>query len=671
MKINSHKPYSFFTIIWVVVFFCLSSLFLFGQSKHDSLLSVFTSTKDPLNKGLVLEKLFVATMFSDYDTSRYYIDQVIAIGRDNGLDTLVKIGFNRLSTHFLVTSNYAASDSMSRLLEPMISPNDHSELAQQHHMNRGNYYYLTGQHVQASKQFIRVKEICELNDNQVGVASVSSGIGNCFKKIGDNDKALEHYLFGYNYFKSISDTIPKLIALCTNIGEVYIKSGNRKLGKKYILEGLTIAEKNSHFLNICLSSNNMAIFHIEESEFAYAKKYLDKSIKLSKEKKLWREHIASLKAYGRLYLDQNNYDRSIHYLKQAISLSQEKNIKTDIGSIYNNLYEAYEGRQEFDKAIDYLKKNVALRDSLSGVEKAKEIQELNLKYETVKKDAEINAKDLEITKSNTARQRLTFGLGLLGLLASGTFIFMRNKIATNKKITSKDKLIQSQKISQLEKEKKLLAMNAMLEGQEAERMRIAKDLHDGLGGLLSTVKARLTNINTEVKKIESYNIYQKTTSMVDEACDEVRRISHNLLPGALRLDGLKTAVLQLGEELDEAHSFNVKVEVIGFEDRLDETQQIFLYRIIQESTNNIIKYADAQEVLIQLSESVDKYHLIIEDNGKGFSTNMRSKGLGLKSIQSRVEHLNGELDISSKTGEGTTITAHIPKIEIKSKGDES
>jgi len=644
-----------------------------AQTKHDSLYQIYESTDNQLEKGFVLEQLFVSTMFSDFDTSRYYVDKLLELGRENDLDTLVKIGYKRLSTHYLVISKYEASDSISRLLDPMIDPDDITDLAQQHYMNRGSYYYLTNQYALAAEQFIKVRKICEETDNKIGITSASTNIGNCFKQIDDHDKALEYFLPAYDHLMSISDTIPKLIALCTNIGVSYIKKGERELGKDYIIQSLEVAEKNDRYLNICLSSNNLATYLIEDNNLPEAKKYLDRSLVLSKEKELWREYISALKTMGLYYLKSKNYEQSIGYLSQALDTAKEKNISSLDKSIYDNLYKANQGRGDYKKALNNLLIVNELKDSIFSKEKAKEIQELNIQYETALKEAEITKQESQIQKIKSRQSLLSISSGLLGLLAVSIFLFMRKIMKTKSKIADQEALLQTQKISQLQKEKKILAMNAMIEGQEAERMRIAKDLHDGLGGLLSTVKARLTNINTEVKKIESYNIYEKTTSMVDEACDEVRRISHNLLPGALRLDGLKTAAQQLGEELDEAHPFDVTVEVIGFEGKMDETKEIFLYRIIQEATNNIIKYADAKNVLIQLSETEDEYHLIIEDDGKGFDIDktMEGTGLGLKSIRSRVEHLRGELDISGTIGEGSTLTIHIPKTSTNQGGDEN
>jgi len=302
-------------------------------------------------------------------------------------------------------------------------------------------------------------------------------------------------------------------------------------------------------------------------------------------------------------------------------------------------------------------KHYSISDSILSKENREIVADLEEKYKSIEKDKEIISKQLEIEKKSSQRN-LFLGLGLFSLLG---VVYFWNRNRHNKQLSSQQSLIHSQKIDQLEKEKKLLSMNAMIEGQEAERVRIAKDLHDGLGGMLSTVKAHFSNIQSEIQKIEKIDVYNKANELVDEACDEVRRISHNLMPGALRLEGLKSAVEHLGEEMDAAHPFVVKVEAIGLDTRMDESKEVFVFRIIQEALNNIIKHANASEVLIQMSETADEYHFIVEDDGNGFDPLQIQFGLGLKSIQSRVDFLKGKLDVDTRESIGTTLSWHIPK----------
>lgn len=226
----------------------------------------------------------------------------------------------------------------------------------------------------------------------------------------------------------------------------------------------------------------------------------------------------------------------------------------------------------------------------------------------------------------------------------------------------RNKALQSQKIAQLEKENEVANMYSMIEGQEAERKRVAKDLHDGLGSLLSTIKAHFSNLSGEIVNQDKQQVYHRTNEMIDAASDEVRRISHNLMPGALWLGGLKVAIEQLGYELNDSNVFEVHVEIIGCNEDMDEGQEVFLYRIVQEALNNIVKHADASKVLIQLSETQHEYHLLVEDDGKGFDVSKAHAGLGLNSIRSRVDHLHGTLDVDSRKNIGTTLTVHLPKV---------
>ena len=233
-------------------------------------------------------------------------------------------------------------------------------------------------------------------------------------------------------------------------------------------------------------------------------------------------------------------------------------------------------------------------------------------------------------------------------------------------MVEKDALIQKQRIADLEQKNKLLALNSMIEGQESERLRIAQDLHDGLGGLLTTVKAHFNAIEREIANIKEINIYEKTNQLIDEACVEVRRIAHDMVPYSLKMNGLegvlsdiRQTVLGKGIQCDiDIH--NVNEEVLG------EQKVVMIYRIIQEVVNNALKHSGASHMLIQLVGHEYGLNVMVEDNGKGFDVNqlLQGKGLGLKSIESRVKYLEGNMNIDSTPNQGTTINIEIPMLQI-------
>lgn len=374
-----------------------------------------------------------------------------------------------------------------------------------------------------------------------------------------------------------------------------------------------------------------------------------------------RRIIDSESRLAKANFELGNYQKARSYMDDVISYYDNNQELESSSKAYGLLSKISEKTGDLTLALSSSRQHRLLKDSLNQIMFNKNVAEITTKYETEVKEAEIEKQKLTI-KQKEDQNKSMLSIMILGSMFSivGLFaIIQRSK--KNKKIAEQKEVMQSQKINQLEKEKKILSMNAMIEGQEAERTRIAKDLHDGLGGLLSTVKAHFGNIQSEIKKIESLQVYERAQEMMDKACDEVRRISHNLMPGALRLEGLKVAVEHLGNELSDAHPFQVDVEAVNFDGKMDESQEVFIYRIIQEALNNIVKHAEAKHVLIQLSETPAEFHFIIEDDGKGFDPLQIVSGLGLKSIQSRVDYLKGTLDMDTREGVGTTISIHIPK----------
>ncbi len=220
-------------------------------------------------------------------------------------------------------------------------------------------------------------------------------------------------------------------------------------------------------------------------------------------------------------------------------------------------------------------------------------------------------------------------------------------------------MLHRQKIIELEKERKLDAAQSLMKGQEEERSRLSKDLHDGVGGLLSGVKLSMSTMKGNVfLSEENAQSFNNVISQLDQSITELRRVSHNMMPEALIKYGLKEALENYCENLNLSGDINVKLQAYGMEQRMDQNTEIIIYRIIQELLNNIIKHAEAKNVLIQLIRKEAKFTLTVEDDGKGFDVKeLKNKtGAGLANIKARTEYLNGTVDIVSKKDEGTSVT---------------
>jgi signal transduction histidine kinase len=278
---------------------------------------------------------------------------------------------------------------------------------------------------------------------------------------------------------------------------------------------------------------------------------------------------------------------------------------------------------------------------------------MEMKYQNEKKQAQIYALEWEKAQKQKRGNIILFtGIGIIALILF-TFLYFRQRAV-------KDKIIAQQRIRQLEEEKKLLAAKSLVEGQEEERKRIARELHDGLGVLLSTTRMQFSSIGDTSP--ESRPVIEKAAKLLEQASSDVRKISHNMMPGLLTKLGLYEAVADLFEKLSETEGISVHADIPEEADRLAENKEIMVYRIIQELVNNTLKHAHARNLKIRIQPLADRLEIYYSDDGKGFNLAemLESKSIGLTSIQSRTNFLNGQVQFHSKPGEGAEYIFLIP-----------
>lgn len=221
--------------------------------------------------------------------------------------------------------------------------------------------------------------------------------------------------------------------------------------------------------------------------------------------------------------------------------------------------------------------------------------------------------------------------------------------------------LQNARIEELEKEKQLTATEAVLKGEEQERTRLAKDLHDGLGGMLSGIKYSLNNMRENlIMSADNALAFERSIDMLDSSIKEMRRVAHNMMPELLVKYDLNTALREFCAEIDRSAVLHVSYQSIGMDKvQLDQTMAVTIYRIVQELVNNSIKHAAAKNLLVQLHASdTDKLlSLTVEDDGRGFDPSIlkQAKGIGWNNIKNRVDFLKGKVDINTAEGKGTSV----------------
>jgi signal transduction histidine kinase len=315
-----------------------------------------------------------------------------------------------------------------------------------------------------------------------------------------------------------------------------------------------------------------------------------------------------------------------------------------------------------EDAVIALEKYMTLQDSVYLQILNNQIADFEVRYGVQQQEREIIEKNLELSRARI-RQGQLFGIsGLLLLLSILGTVLYRRKLKFQREMNAKDAELQARRIRELEQHNQLLSLNSLIEGQEAERMRIAQDLHDGLGGLLTTVKAHFNSIQREMETIRNLNVYEKTNKLIDEACIEVRRIAHDMVPYSIKISGLEGALEDLRQSII-TRGLDCELEIHQLDPALVSEQKAnMIYRTIQEITNNSVKHAAASKIFIQLMQHGNRLHILVEDNGKGFDINqvVSNKGMGLKSIDSRVRYLNGTIHYDTSPGHGTTINIELP-----------
>ena len=422
-------------------------------------------------------------------------------------------------------------------------------------------------------------------------------------------------------------------------------SGNQfYLAEFYQLYGVT--------LDVSYRSLDSSLVYYNNAEKIYSSR---KNINLLKNKLF---DINVNKAY--IYYQKMEYNKSILFLKKADSIKiYNKEIAGKI-DVYDLLSKNYYALNDYKNAFIFYQKKDVLDSLLSSDQKNIEINEISTKYQTEKKEKE----NLQL-KQDKERDKYLLIAAILTIIAGSIIYLLSYKNSIRKrKLAEQQKELEKQKNLTLIKEQEITTINAMVDGQEKERKRIAEDLHDNLGSVLATLKLHFENlkINSEKKKINQETLFNKTEGLINEAYLKVRSIAHAKNAGVIANQGLLLAVEMMAEKISSADKIKIEVIHFGLDKRLENTLELTVFRIIQELLTNILKHAEAKKASINISLYDKNLNVIIEDDGKGFDIKKvnLNKGMGISSIKTRVEHLKGTFEIDSTLGKGSSIIMNIP-----------
>jgi len=400
-----------------------------------------------------------------------------------------------------------------------------------------------------------------------------------------------------------------------------------------------------------------------EADYTSAKKLLEEALQ---ERLQWQDKLGMMELsinLGDLYLMENQYRKALNHLARAEELSQELKSQNGMAKTYALKSQTYAKLGNFKSAYEYHTLFKQMDDSLFNAEQTVIVQGLEEKYQAEQREnrnlelkAEVseNQRLLEQNKRDILEKnaQIYFLIGSVGLLILLFIVFRYG----NRK---RRELLQAQ-LETSEKEREAESLRSMISGEELERKRLARELHDGLGSHLASVKMLVEAIQNDIPEVKDSELHQKAERMLDEACQEIREISHNLMPGTISRYGLEQSIQDMCINLQQSTDLQISC-MLHIDRDIDESTQVSMFRIVQELLRNTVKHAQAKELIVQVQTDPDQISLTVEDDGIGYQdSNDKSDGIGLMNVRSRVELLKGSLDIDSRPGKGTSIYICIP-----------
>jgi two-component system, NarL family, sensor kinase len=509
-------------------------------------------------------------------------------------------------------------------------------------LNMGNAYYLAGKHDSAAFYDDRALATLRSIHNQSALTADYAELAKSYTGLKSYDKAIELYNIVIGGSPKTGSRRVLMTAL-KQLGELYEAKHDYREALSYfrqsfdISDSLDFGQKTKENTSEAYSRSFMKDVFGSIKQESTTEQDILKTIGI---KKSLNDTLALTINYfnlGVLYRSKKMYGQSLNALQNCLLYATIINYTAMQSSALNEMADLYEQQGNYKQSLVYLKKRLTLNgpDNLSH---SKTIDELQTKYEITQREDQLLQQQFEITTRNYWITGI-FVIVLL-MLCIGFIYFKQTHLKQSN-----------------------IAMQAIIETEESERKRIAQDLHDSVSQTMTAAKINLSVIGAELPFVNEAQKkrFQKAINLVDDGFREVRTISHNMMPWALHETGLAMVVKQFIENI-ENDAIAINFFSRGFDMPFDDTIEIILYRVLQESVNNVMKHAAASRLDISLIRDEKNISLTIEDNGKGFDAAGPGvyNGIGLNNLKSRINFLKGKVELDSQVGKGTLVSVYIP-----------
>ncbi len=478
-------------------------------------------------------------------------------------------------------------------------------------------------------------------------SNLSGGLQGTYLMLKQYDKAIGYGLKAIELGRKLKDKTPLLSAM-VNLANCYGEVEKFKEAKKLYAEAIELSSAMESKSIEAVSYEGLIDIALKENQYELIKQYADKALALHTEIHHGYGLLASHQALAIYHLYKKDFAIAKNYATTALQIADKESYLEGKAEVLSTLSAIAFATHSFDSAFRYGNDAKKITEKIFTESVAEKDAQMRVKYETEKKDNQLKLQQVTIRQKNTLNYILIGSAAALLIISLLSYRNYRHK-----------QKLQQQRIAELETEKQLAATEAVLKGEEQERTRLAKDLHDGLGGMLSGIKYSFQSMKGNlIMTPDNAQAFERSMDMLDSSIKEMRRVAHNMMPEALVKFGLDTALKDFCNDINKSGALKVSYQSIGLDNAvIDQTTSITIFRIVQELINNTMKHGAAKNAIVQVTKGENNILVTVEDNGKGFDTQLlkQPKGIGWANIQSRVDYLKGKLDVRSEPGNGTSV----------------
>jgi len=638
------------TSIFQLILFLLTATSYSQPDKTDSLKIALARASSPAEISEIQLQLAENYRTQNPDTSLFYARKTLVIAQqENDLIKTIRAEFYFASYNYLVGKPEDALVLAEKNIAALQKKPEQVSLLAQYTSFSGLCLMKLNRIKEALERFYSALRLAEQSNDHITQLRAKVNIGWAMMELNQHEQAVANFKNALKLIDEKKLTRSYNGTIYNNLAASYGALNQLDSSLRYSTMAISDARKNE---NISVEANGLYILGTAQIEQG---KYNDALQSFLSAKPL-REKIgdpfyivSDMAQMGNLYAKLNKPQEGILICKDALKIARDNKIDAKLPLIYSSLAANYEAAGNFKEAADVYKKISDLKDSLYADANPKALAEMQTKYETEKKERQIQQQKFRITTQN-------FLIGAsMGLLFLGSLLgySQYKRYRSKQEVKLNNELMKQQQ----------LATKAVLEAEEKERQRIAKDLHDSIGQMMSAAKMNLSAFESEInfKDKDQQLAFGKIIHLVDESCREVRNVSHNMMPNALLKNSLASAIREFIDKLDQK-VIEVHLYTDGLDERIDSNIETVLYRIIQECVNNVIKHSAATTLDISLIKDKDGISATIEDNGIGFNISDKENvdGMGLKNIITRIEYLKGTVEFDSTANKGTLVALYVP-----------